>query len=44
MFAHFSTNYYERPWIQLGHRIAARLDGKSLRINTLPSSENLRIP
>jgi peptidoglycan/LPS O-acetylase OafA/YrhL len=43
LFAHFSTNYYERPWIQLGHRIAARLDGRSLRINTLPSSENLRV-
>jgi peptidoglycan/LPS O-acetylase OafA/YrhL len=29
LFAHVSTNYYEKYWIGLGHRIAAHIDSKS---------------
>jgi peptidoglycan/LPS O-acetylase OafA/YrhL len=29
LFAHVSTNYYERYWIGLGHRLAASIEGKS---------------
>jgi peptidoglycan/LPS O-acetylase OafA/YrhL len=29
-FAHLSTNYYEKYWLDLGHRIAARIEGKPL--------------
>ena len=31
LFAHFSTNYYEKYWIGLGHRLAARIEGRSER-------------
>jgi peptidoglycan/LPS O-acetylase OafA/YrhL len=31
LFAHLSTNYYERYWIALGHRLAARVEKKSER-------------
>jgi len=30
-FAHVSTFYYEKYWIGLGHRLAARIDNKSQR-------------
>ncbi len=29
LFAHISTFYYEKHWINLGHRLAARIDNKS---------------
>jgi peptidoglycan/LPS O-acetylase OafA/YrhL len=29
LFAHVSTNYYEKYWIGLGHRLAASIEGKS---------------
>jgi hypothetical protein len=29
LFAHISTFHYEKHWIALGHRLAARIDGKS---------------
>ena len=29
LFAHLSTNYYEKYWIGLGHRLAARIEGRS---------------
>ena len=29
-FAHISTNYYEKYWLDLGHRIAARIEGRPL--------------
>jgi peptidoglycan/LPS O-acetylase OafA/YrhL len=31
LFAHASTFYYEKYWIELGHRLAARVDKKSQR-------------
>jgi peptidoglycan/LPS O-acetylase OafA/YrhL len=31
LFAHLSTNYYEKYWIGLGHRLAARIEGRSER-------------
>jgi peptidoglycan/LPS O-acetylase OafA/YrhL len=31
LFAHLSTNYYEKYWIALGHRFTALIDGKSQR-------------
>ena len=31
LFAHISTFHYEKHWIGLGHRLAARIDGKSER-------------
>jgi len=30
-FAHFSTNYYEKYWIAVGHRLAERIEKKSGR-------------
>ncbi len=30
LFAHVSTRYYERYWIDLGHRLAKRIEGKSV--------------
>src|SRR5262245_11177438 len=29
LFAHLSTNFYEKYWIGLGHRLAARIEGRS---------------
>ena len=29
LFAHFSTRYYEKYWIEFGHRLATRIEAKS---------------
>jgi peptidoglycan/LPS O-acetylase OafA/YrhL len=29
LFAHLSTTYYEKYWLNLGHRLAARAEGAS---------------
>lgn len=31
LFAHVSTNYYEKYWIGLGHRLATQIDSRSRR-------------
>ena len=31
LFAHFSTRYYEKYWIDLGHRLASKIEGKRVR-------------
>jgi peptidoglycan/LPS O-acetylase OafA/YrhL len=33
LFAHLSTNYYEKYWIGLGHRLAARIEGSKRHNN-----------
>ena len=42
LFAHVSTRYYEKYWIGLGHRIATRIEVKSvLKPIETPVTENL---